>query len=278
MNKVSCLMLAMSVAVSGLAVSSVASAQAPVSSVTGSGDLESRVTRLERLLEARGEQSSRISQQLGNLQREVSELRGITERHSHQLAEVLERQRDLYQEIDRRMSEVRSGGGFNGGSGGMAGGGNTGGSTQPVSVPTRGEASQTRHASDDYSSDLGENDAYDRAIALVLEERRYDDAIPEFQSFINSYPNSGYLGNAHYWLGQLLYARNDYSEAQRHFIEVVENHPDSSKRADCLLKLGIIAQSEDDLGSARSRYQQVIQEYPDSTEAGLARTRLNNIS
>ena len=275
MKKVSCLMLAMSVAMTGLMVSPVASAQAPVSNVTGSGDLETRVARLERLLQARGEQSNRISQQLGNLQSEVSELRGITERHSHQLTEVLERQRDLYQEIDRRMGEIRNGG--NSASGTSSGSFN-GPSNQPVSVPTQGGAGQTNYASDSYSSDVGENEAYDRAIALVLEERRYDDAIPEFKNFIRSYPDSGYLGNAHYWLGQLLYARNDYSEARRHFHEVVENFPDSSKRADCLLKLGIIAQSENNADVARTHFQNVIQEYPDSTEAGLARTRLNNIS
>ena len=264
MRNVSCLMLAMSVAVAGLSVSSKALAQAPVSSVTGSGDLESRVARLERLLQARGEQTQRMSQQLGNLQSEVSELRGITERHSHQLAEILDRQRDLYQEIDRRMGDIRNGGtngGYNnnGGTGGYnnSGSGLNGASSPAVSVPTSGSG---QNAADSYSGDLGENEAYDRAIALVLEERRYDDAIPAFQNFITNYPNSNYLGNAHYWLGQLLYARNDYTEAERHFLEVVENFPESSKRADCMLKLGIMAQSEDNLDQARSHFQAVIEE------------------
>lgn len=255
MKKVSGILLAiaMPLAMGATAVN----AQAPVSSASGSDDLESRVDRLERMLEARGEQQSRISQQLTNLQREVSELRGITEEHAHQLAEVLERQRDLYQEIDRRVGDMRA----------------SGGSSEPVSVPTRDDM-----AGVSYSDDTSENEAYDRAISLVLEERRYDDAIPEFRAFISNFPNSSYLGNAHYWLGQLLYSRNDYSEAQRHFREVVENHPDSSKRADCMLKLGIIAQSEDNNDRARERYRQVIEEYPNSTEAGLARTRLNNLS
>lgn len=263
MDKVSGLGLAMAVAIAAGAFSPNAVAQAPVSSVTGSGDIESRVARLERLLEARGEQSARLSQQLSHLQAEVSELRGISEGHAHQLAEVLERQRDLYQEIDRRMGEARSAG--------------TG--SEPVSVPTRNEgASSGGITADTYSSNLSENEAYDRAIALVLEERRYDDAIPEFRQFIETYPNSGYLGNAHYWLGQLLYSRNDYADAQRHFREVVDNYPDSSKRADCLLKLGIISQSNNNLDDARQRYRQVVDEYPNSTEAGLARTRLNNLA
>ena len=235
-------------------------AQAPVSSVNGSsGSLESRLERLERLFESRGEQQSRMSQQLNQLQREVSELRGITEEHAHQLSEVLERQRDLYQEIERRMSEVR--------------GGNSAGTTSSsVTVPTQDDIPAAS-----YSDNVDENQAYDRAIAMVLEERRYDDAIPEFRNFIQSFPNSSYLGNAHYWLGQLLYARNDYAEAIPHFTEVVESYPDSNKRADCMLKLGIIAQNQDDNSNARQHFQQVINEYPNSTEAGLARTRLNNL-
>lgn len=240
-----------------------ANAQAPVSSVNGSsGSLESRMERMERLFEARGEQQNRMNRQLNQLQREVSELRGITEEHAHQLGEVLERQRDLYQEIERRMSEVRSNGGNS-----------ASGTSSTVAVPTQDDMPATS-----YSDNVDENEAYDRAIAMVLEERRYEDAIPEFRNFIQSFPNSSYLGNAHYWLGQLLYARNDYEDATPHFREVVESFPDSNKRADCMLKLGIIAQSQDNTSNARERFQQVINEYPDSTEAGLARTRLNNLS
>lgn len=234
---------------------------APVISVANAQDsLESRVDRLERLLEARGEQQQQIGQQMNRLQQEVSELRGLSEEHAYQLEQILERQRDLYQEIDRRVGELRSSGGS--------------GTSPSVSVPASGSNTSGQFT---YSDDLSENEAYDRAIALVLEERRYDDAIPEFQAFIESYPQSTYLGNAHYWLGQLLYARNDYDGAQVHFREVVDNYADSNKRADCMLKLGIIAQSENNTSRARERYQQVLNEYPDSTEAGLARSRLNNL-
>lgn len=257
MNKVSTLLVAVAMGTAP----SVAFAQAPVSSVSGSGDsLEQRIERVERLLEARGEQQVRMGEQLMNLQREVSELRGITEEHAHQLNEVLERQRDLYQEIDRRVGEMRSGGSA------------SSDATATVAVPTRDDRGGVA-----YSDNLSENQAYDRAIALVLEERRYDDAIPAFRAFIQNYPNSGYLGNAHYWLGQLLYSRNEYGEARQHFREVVDNYPESNKRADCMLKLGIIAQSENNNSQARQRFEQVINEYPNSTEAGLARTRLNNL-
>lgn len=233
--------------------------QAPVISVAQAQDsLEDRVDRLERILESRGESQIRMSEQLRNLQREVSELRGVTEVHANQLEQVLERQRDLYQEIDRRVSELSSNR-----------------STTPTVVQDNDNDSDNLQVA--YSDNLSENEAYDRAIALVLEEREYDRAIPEFRSFIDAFPDSTYLGNAHYWLGQLLYARNDHAQAREHFTEVVENHPDSSKRADCLLKLGIIAQDEDDTATASERFEQVVDEYPDSTEANMARQRLEDL-
>lgn len=231
--------------------------QAPVISVAQAQDsLENRVERLERILESRGESQIRMSEQLRNLQREVSELRGVTEVHANQLEQVLERQRDLYQEIDRRVSEL-----------------NANRASSPTVTPTGDDNLQVA-----YSDNLSENEAYDRAIALVLEEREYDRAIPEFRGFIENFPNSTYLGNAHYWLGQLLYARNDHAQARDHFSEVVENHPNSNKRADCLLKLGIIAQDEGDAAAAADRFEQVVDEYPNSTEANMARQRLENLN
>ncbi|MGX5913444.1 tol-pal system protein YbgF [Aliidiomarina sp. Khilg15.8] len=244
--------LVMVLGFSGAAISG----QAPVISAAQAQDsLEDRVGRLERILESRGESQIRMSEQLRNLQREVSELRGVTEVHANQLEQVLERQRDLYQEIDRRVSEL-----------------NANRSSTPTVVQGGDDNLQVA-----YSDNLSENEAYDRAIALVLEEREYDRAIPEFRSFIENFPNSTYLGNAHYWLGQLLYARNDHTQAREHFSEVVNNHPNSSKRADCLLKLGIIAQDEGDASTASDRFEQVVDEYPDSTEANMARQRLQNL-
>lgn len=49
------------------------------------------------------------------------------------------------------------------------------------------------------------NTDYNAAIALVQDKSRQDDAIEAFQNFIKKYPDSTYLPNANYWLGQLNY-------------------------------------------------------------------------
>ena len=86
-----------------------------------------------------------LQQQLNLLQDEVSQIRGVTEEQSYKLEKVLQRQRELYQEIENRVSQAY---------------------TQPAVAPatdyTQANDAQT------YSTDLSENEAYERAVALII--------------------------------------------------------------------------------------------------------------
>ncbi|RWU12871.1 tol-pal system protein YbgF [Pseudidiomarina gelatinasegens] len=228
-------------------------AQAPVSKL-GSGSLEERLNQLERVMDARNSAQMALLDQMSQMQDEVADLRGKTEEHAYQIEQILQRQREIYQEIDRRLA------------------------AQPQSQSQSPKVDPTPvSATSAYSSDVSENDAYEQAIQLVLRDKRYDAAVPAFESFIKNYPDSTYVPNAHYWLGQLLFAESKYDQAKVHFSTVVTDFPDSNKRGDCILKLGIIAQQQNQTEQARELYNQVITEYADSTEAGLARKRLSNL-
>ncbi len=229
-------------------------AQAPVSKL-GSGSLEERLGQLERVMDARNAAQMALLDQMGLLQDEVADLRGRTEEHAYQIEQILQRQREIYQEIDRRLAVQPAT------------------SAQPVAT-TQDTSTQLNGG---YSSNVSENEAYEQAIQLVLRDKRYDAAVPAFKSFINNYPQSTYVPNAHYWLGQLLFAESSYDEAKVHFATVVADFPDSNKRGDCMLKLGIIAQQQKDQRQAREYFQRILNEYPDSTEAGLAKKRLDNL-
>lgn len=234
-------------------------AQAPVERLGGSSStsqltLEQRLSQLERVMDARNKAQMALLEQLTALQDEVALLRGKTEEHAYQLEQVMLRQREIYQEIDRRLAATP---------------------TPAVTVPVDNAGTVSAGTpSASYSADLNENDAYDQAIKLVLEDKRYDAAIPAFRQFIERFPNSTYAPNAHYWLGQLLFADGQFDEAKQEFAMVMEQYPDSNKRADSILKLGIIAQEQKQPQSARAFYQQVLSEYGDSTEASLAQKRL----
>jgi len=240
-------------------------AQAPVVDVRSSGvggsSLTDQLTSLERKLDSRNRAQVNIQRQLDQLQTEMNSLRGVTELHTHQLSQVLERQRELYQELDRRVNDALK---------------------QVSNVPSSIAINNTDNASinpaQGYSNNLTENEAYDRALNLVLKDKRYEQAIPEFKAFNKSYPQSSYAPNAHYWLGQLLFNKGELAEAKQEFEVVVNQHADSAKRPDALLKLGMVAQQSNDNKSAIVLYRQLLKEYPDSTSAKLAKPRLTSLN
>ena len=220
--------------------------------VSGGGTIEQRLATLERIVEARTEAQLRMAQQLQQLLDEVSDLRGVTETHTYQLDETLQRQRDLYQEIDRRVSAIQV--------------------APPANAVTPVTDTPTTTS---YSSDVSENDAYDKAVNMVLKDRRYDAAIPEFESFIRSYPNSSYAPNAHYWLGQLLFNNGELAKAKTQFERVINNFAQSNKVADALLKLGQIAERENDKKAALRFYRQLVEKHSTATSARLAQERIS---
>lgn len=225
-------------------------ADAPVTDLSNSGQLSEQVSQLKRLIQARGAAQVNLQQQINDLQDEVSELRGVTETHTYKLEQIVDRQRELYLEIERRLSNVQQ----------IA--------PQPVEPVVEVQKEE------EYGGTLSENEAYDQAVNLILKERRYDDAIPAFETFIDKFPKSIYIPNAHYWLGQLLFNKAMYPEAQLHFDKVISLYPDSNKRSDALLKQGTVLQKLGDNAGAKKLFQQVVDEYPESNSANLAKSRL----
>lgn len=85
------------------ALSSPVLAQAPVVDGTR-GDLDARLTRVERLVDSQG--LLEILNQVQALQTEVQRLRGEVEVQSHTLEQIRQRQRDLYVDVDRRLQRL----------------------------------------------------------------------------------------------------------------------------------------------------------------------------
>lgn len=212
--------------------------------IVPSGSLEDRVALLERTLNARLRMQAELQQQVDSLQGEVSELRGQLEQQTYQMEQSQERQRQLYQELDKVASSQQA-------------------------APAAPAAPATN-----YSTNQDENQAYDAAVNMVLKEKNYDKAIPAFEGFIKQFPNSSYVPNAHYWLGQLLFNKGDRAGATTQFVTLANKYSKSPKRADALLKLGMLAQLDGKKAEAKSFYEQVIKGYPGTTSAKLAEQSL----
>lgn len=239
------------------------------------GSLEERLTALERVVEARGAAQLNLQQQLETLLDEVSQLRGTTEVQANQLDKLLQEQRNIYQEIDRRL-------------GGQAG-------TTPASNATAGDVTPANPvagnpaalvAADELASSepaveeapepkLSEAELWQVAVDHAAKGREgYPAAIKSFEEFNKTYPNSTYKPRVHYYLGQLYYQRDSLKTAKTHFQTIVSKFPNSDRVPDSLLKLGQIAERQNDAAGAKKLYNQLVKSFPKSKPATTARARL----
>ncbi|MCB1876179.1 MAG: tol-pal system protein YbgF [Chromatiales bacterium] len=233
---------------------------APVASITNAGDLPARVERLERTLSGRGlmEMFNRIDQ----LQREVSRLRGQLEEATNRQDDLLKRQRDLYLDLDRRISALERGGG------------RAPLVSSPVADTENAPVNATPTAS---SADPAAEEARYQAAFDVLREGNYDVAKERFRAFLTDYPNGSLAANAQYWLGEASYVTRDFDTARTDFGKVVSQFPDSPKVADALLKIGYLNYETQNFNDARAILGKLVQGYPGTSAARLASQRLERM-
>ncbi|NOH27879.1 tol-pal system protein YbgF [Vibrio mediterranei] len=210
---------------------------------------ETDVQRLERLLQNRNRVQLQMQQQLDEMMQEIATLRGQLERNSYDMEQMLQRQRELFIEIDKLRSQA---------------------STAAVPVPVAKDSTAPQGK---FSTDADEQTAYQNAVDLILKKRDYAGAIEAFKQFQKDYPNSTFMPNTHYWLGQLYFAKRQDSEAEKSF-KAVLGFKESNKRADALVKLGDLAKRGNKAAEAKKYYEQVIAEYPGSSSAKVAQSNL----
>lgn len=179
--------------------------------------------------------------QLQILQDEVRTLRGLLEEVNYQLQQIKQQQMDDYLDIDRRLIALDS-------------------STAEPSTDVMAVDSDSDRLSDN-SQPIIEGDIpaiqvadqtlivdavdpaimkadYDLASSLLLKNRDLDSAIIAFQKHIDNYPDSPYIANAYYWLGEIYDLRGETELALQSFRLVVDMYADHSKAMDARFKLG----------------------------------------
>jgi tol-pal system protein YbgF len=226
--------------------------------------LEQRVTRMEKLLDSQGLVDLYL--RLEALQQEVQQLRGEVEQHSFDLNGIKQRQRDLYLDIDRRLSQLENGRPTRPTN---TPGRSPGPSAPPATTP-RGPASSAT------ANPAAEEKAYREAFGL-LKEGRYEPAKSRFTDFVARYPSSGYADNAQYWIGEVNYVTRAFKQAIVEFNKVLNNYPNSQKHADALLKIGYCYYELKNFAKARESLQAVTTRFPNTTPARLAAKRLQQL-
>ncbi len=239
-------------------------------SLVHADELEDRVLKLERMVNARGLSQVEMQQQIDALTNDVRSLRGALEESNYKLQQATDRQKTLYQELDKLQQSAQA-------PAAPAAAGEQP-VQQPAATPTvtppatnsTQPASATPSAAPAAPVSGSESQDYDAAVSLVIKDKNYTKAIPAFDTFITSYPNSALQPGAHYWLGQLQLNQGDREKAKTHFLTVAQKYKDSPKRPEAIYKLGVIAKADGDIEKANKFFQLVIKQYPNTSAAQLA--------
>lgn len=230
--------------------------------------------------------------QLQDLQAEVRELRGLLEQQSYLIEQISQKRMDDYLDLDRRIGElsqsVLSTAPIKSNSGSNKPGSNTSSnstatqkystasvkSTVPTKVASTSNTSSSKVIAVSSNSDIAKK-AY-RAASQKVKDRQFDEARVSLVAFIKAHPNSHYVPNAYFLLGELYYLDSDLSKAKQSFDALIKQYPKHRKIADAKFKLGKVYHQLGDNDSARIMLESVLNDYPGSTAANPAREYLNN--
>lgn len=106
---------------------------------------------------------------------------------------------------------------------------------------------------------------------------QYDLAIEGFREFLTINRVADLADNAEYWIGESLFSQKKYREAIAQFDSVVSRYPRSDKVPGALLKKGYAYISIGERAQGIVQLQYVVHEHPNSQEASLARQRLRQL-
>ena len=212
------------------------------------------------------------------VQQELSSLRELMESQEHQLGMIKQRQRNLYQDMDRRLNDLEIKGGGSGSSSSMrAAPVASSGSASPVPPPSSAaKAPAVVATAKPVAGDKNGKAAYTQAFN-ELKKGKYQQAILSFKTFLTNYPDSVYGANAQYWLGEAYTASRDYKTALQEFQKVVSQYSESNKLEGAMLKIGYTYYEMRDWASAKSSLEAVISKFPGSTIARKAKERLQRM-
>ena len=233
-----------------------------------------------------------LTEQVQQLQEEVRRLRGNNESQEQKI-ETLEKELhsrfiDFDQRLEQLQEQLRS----------------TQADTDPDSstTDTATDSSTTVEASGSTGSSTGSSvipppplkpaQSSQPASTSAAEQKAYiaaydaykaggtQKAIVAMQQFMRDYPNSVYIPNAHYWLGEFYLALTppNFVEAQKTFNVVLSAYPKSARAAAAIYRLASIADIQQRPSEATRLMNILRNDYPNSAEAGYAQEFLRKRS
>jgi tol-pal system protein YbgF len=179
------------------------------------------------------------------LKYEVANLRGMIEEQAHEIARLKQQQTENYLDLDKRVSDLSTGG-------------------ISVRPPTSAPAARTLPAPTQAiapavvtptQSGGGDTEVYTAAYDL-LRQKQFDAAIAGFNDYLARFPRGAYAGNSYYWLGEIYLLKEDFAQARDWFGKLLTEFPQDRKIPDAQFKLGKVYHLMGDNAQARTLLDQ----------------------
>lgn len=201
------------------------------------------------------------------LQNEVQELRGKVEEQNYQITQLQDQQKKLYLDLDQRIKSKPA---ANTETSGIS-------LDEPMDVgasssqkPTAATASAPAKT---VAASANEQQVYQEAYKAI-QSKDLDNAVINFETYINDFPQGKYTPNAYYWLGEIYVTKGKPDLAAHAFNQVYAQFPKHPKSADALLKLGLLEYAKGNWKACADHFLKVKTQFPGTTSAQLAETRI----
>lgn len=213
--------------------------------------LEERLGELTRKVEALT--LSARAQDTQRLEAELRGLRGDIERLRYDIDTNEKRNRQLYQDLDRRIQKIENEG-------------------RPARLQLEPKIASVPPPAADAEEESTYLQVFDQ-----LKAGKYDEAIAGFQGMLDRWPDGRYADNALYWMGESHYVKRDYEKAIATFRQLQERFGDSPKVPDALLKTALAQIELKKPDEARATLQKIVSAHPNSSAANIAKQRLEQL-
>lgn len=136
-----------------------------------------------------------------------------------------------------------------------------------------GQATSRTDSSDGIAPDQDSEDGLYQHALLLIQEKKYDEAISVFSEMIQTYPNGRQVPNGFYYLGELYTTiePKELERARQNFVQLTRLYPKHAKIPEAKYKLGTIYDELGDDSKALDYLDGVVREYPGTSASRLAK-------
>ena len=101
----------------------------------------------------------------------------------------------------------------------------------------------------------------------------YEEGRIRFEQFLATKPETEYIDNALYWIGECYYGQGLYHEAANYFHKIVQDYPKTSKVPDALLKVSLTYKQLGRTDSALEMLRYLMDAFPGSEAARIGKQK-----